>query len=520
VTPEVPTSRSYLARFGGAWPLIPVAIFAIFVPALIVSFGFSDDYATLSIADGLGGRAVTGTDIPGGFFGTNILNQTAGNGRPLAGLLDDVVFPAAGTIDNLRFVRLITVIGIVALGLLLYWAIVRSGIRSGPATLIAVLICAMPAFQVYASWAIVFNAPYASVLAGLASVFASRAVDGPRHFALDRLIGAGALMLAALLIYQPAAMVFWVFLAIALAGAVAEPGRARALVAAHASAGLVALAVGYLALKSGYAGKVGINGRAGLTTDVIGKARWFVSNALYEALNLGNVSPTVWLATVVAVLAVVGVPLYLLKAGARNPLFLTAIAVVLVPLTYLPNLVVRDDIAYYRTEPALSAIIAVYAAAGAVGIWQTLRDWLEPRATAGSLHAAACVAGVAALAAIATSVFLAARNELLYFVIPQSVELRLVRHQVAALPTGVQRVAFSGTPYNIGLSPIVRYDEFGLPSTAHPFVYAPLVLLLLDEEGRLTPPPYPIVDILSYPVSSFPKNEPVINIVPELNQLH
>ena len=105
------------------------------------------------------------------------------------------------------------------------------------------------------------------------------------------------------------------------------------------------------------------------------------------------------------------------------------------------------------------------------------------------------------------------------FVVPQAVELRLIRSQVAALPTGVRRVAFAPTAYNRGMAPLVRYDEFGLPSTAHVFVYEPAVLLVLREEGRLTPGQYPIIDALPYPTLTFPKDEPVVNVATTLEQL-
>ena len=84
------------------------------------------------------------------------------------------VFAAAGTIDNLRFVRIISVAGIVVLALILFWALVRSGVGRMPAALIALLVCTMPPFQLYASWTVSFSVPWAAVLAGCASLLASR----------------------------------------------------------------------------------------------------------------------------------------------------------------------------------------------------------------------------------------------------------------------------------------------------------------------------------------------------------
>ena len=121
-----------------------------FLPALIVPYAFSDDYMLLSIADGQG---------PNPYFGNHIVDFATANGRPFQGILVGPVFSAAGSIDNLRFVRLIGVVGIVALALLLQTTLVRSRIRPGLAGLIAVLVCTLPAFQVYASWAVLFSSP-------------------------------------------------------------------------------------------------------------------------------------------------------------------------------------------------------------------------------------------------------------------------------------------------------------------------------------------------------------------------
>lgn len=517
--PRASSLRAYLSDSGAMLLAIGMAIFGIFLPALIVPYAFSDDYSVLSIANGLAGRPVFGTNIPGGFFGTNILDTVAGSGRPIAGLLDDLVYSTAGTIDNLRFVRLVTVVGIVALAFLLHWALVRSGVRSVPAALIVVLVCGMPAFEVYGSWAVLFNIPYAAILAGCASLFAVSAVDGPRCLVVDRMVGAVALMLAALLIYQPAAMFLWVFLAVALFGAVNERRRALRLVFVHVAVAFGALGLAYVAFKTHYGGIVTLNPRDALTTDVVGKARWFVKDALYQALNLGHLTPALWLAAVVAILAVVGVPLLLRQRRAHQPLLFVGIAVALVPLTYLPNLIVQDNLAYYRTQLAITSLVVLYACAGAIGIWLTLQDWLQPRISGRALRTVTRLALVASVVAVAASTAIAARNVLTLFVVPQTAELRLLRNQVAALPTGVRRVAVLGTPYNLGVAHLVRYDEFGFPSTAHPFVSQPIVLLMLHEEGRLTPAPYPIVDILPYPTSTFPKDEPVLNVLPMLEQL-
>lgn len=525
--PAVPTARvdgrvshttllGHLSRSRVALAGVALTVFAIFLPALIVPYAFADDYPVLALANGLSaGRPVIGSEIPGGFFGTNIIETVAGSGRPVAGILDDIVYMATGSVDNLRFVRLLSVLGIVAFAFLLHFALVRVGVRRVPAAIIAVAACGMPSFEIYGSWAVLFNVPWAALLGGCASLFAVNAVEGGRDRRLDRMVGAVALMLLALLIYQPAAMFLWVFLAVALYGAAKDVRRAWHLIAAHGVAAACALLIAYVALKTHYAGTVTLNPRDELTTDIGGKIHWFFSDALYQALNLGNVQPVLWLALLVAAVIVVGLPL-LLRRRTRHVLLFSVFAAAIVPLTYLPNLVVRDNLAYYRTELALTTLVVLYVCAGAAGIWFEIRDWLQMRTTGATLRRATGIAAVAAVAAVAVSSALAARNVLTYVVLPQSSELSLLRSQVRALPPGVQRVGFLGTPYNLGISHVVRYDEFGLPSTAHPFVGPPAILQLLHEQGRLGPPPDPTVEILAF---GQPTNEPVVNVFPGLEQL-
>src|SRR5919108_1017961 len=267
--PPALSLREYASSFRLTLVGIALAIFGVFLPTIIVPYAFSDDYTDLWMA-------VSGE--PTAQFGKNIIDASAITGRPFSGLLIQWLFSAAGTIDNLRFVRLFGVVTIVALALLLHWALVRSRVRSAPAALIAVFVCSLPAFQVYGSWAVLFSAPLAALLAGGASLFAVAAVDGPRDLMRDRLLGAVALLLAGLLTYQPGAMFFWVFFAVALVGALESSDRALRLVRTHFAVGGVALVLAYAEIKF----TVLVMGdetrgaaRNHLTHDVAGKARWF-----------------------------------------------------------------------------------------------------------------------------------------------------------------------------------------------------------------------------------------------------
>jgi hypothetical protein len=495
--------REYLSRSHSRLLAIALTIFGVFLPTVIVPYAFSDDYSILWMAD---------TGEPSAQFGKNVLDANAIGGRPFAGLLVSGFFSAAGTIDNLRFVRLFAIVGIVALALLLHWALVRSRINPTVAALIAVLVCTLPAFQVYGSWAVLFFSPLAALLAGGASLFAVAAVDGPRDLFPDRLVGATGLLLAALLIYQPPAMFFWVFFAIALVGAVNDSGRALRLVRTHFGVAGVALALAYLELKLTVhfmgANTIGA-ARSSITTDVVGKARWFFEQPLYRSLNLFDLTPSRWFAGLVATVAAGGILLWLLRRAAR-PLVYVVVGLILIPLSYLPNLVVEDTWPPFRTQVALSSLIALYACLGVLGIWLTLRGWLQPRLSGRALIVAGRLALAGAAAFVGASAFFAAKNMTTLIAEPQMTELRLLRNQISALPPGVPRVAFVETDYYGGMTNLVVYDEFGLASSVRPWALEPAVDLILREEGRLVP--RPAIDIYTPATATFPKNEPVLDL--------
>jgi hypothetical protein len=383
-----------------------------------------------------------------------------------------------------------------------------------------VLVCSVPAFQVYASWTVLFVAPYAALLGGGASLLVASAADAPWTLVTDRIVGATVMLLAALLIYQPPAMFFWVFLAVALIGA-REQGRALRLVRAHFVVAVAALGIAFALLKLGVhlVGKTAPNAtRNELTHDIAGKARWFFEQPLYRSLNLFELIPSAWLATLVGVVAAGGIVLLLHHQAVRLPLY-AGIAVVLIPLSFLPNLVAAENSVTYRPEVSISSLMALYAGLGALGVWLTVREWLRPRVSHQALTAAGGITLALSVAFVATGAFVAARNVTTLFVEPQTTELRIIRSQVAALPAAASHIAFVQPSHFGGMTKLVLGDEFGLPSSTQPWTPETSVLLILREEGRLAPgDPHPIVDLLSPDTTTYPKNEPVVD-VRELSRL-
>jgi hypothetical protein len=493
--------QMYFADSGLILLVIAVTIFAMFLPVLIASYAFSDDYPLLSAANGF---------APTGWFHAIVIEIYGSQGRPFAGLAVGLLFRAAGSIGNLSFVRLGAVIGIMGIAILLHFALVRAGIRSRAAALIAVLVCSMPPFGVYAAWATTSPCPYAAVLAGCASLVAVAAADAHGKLATSRLLAAIGMMVASLLVYQPAAMFFWVFFAIALIGVAPEHARGLRIVRSHVVTAAIALPIAFAVVK--LSATIMTQPRSTLTHDPIGKIRWFLADPLYRALNLYELTPSRWLACMVAAIAAGGL-LILFRRRCTSPAMYIAIAAALVPLTYFPNLVVAESWASYRSQVSLSALIVVYLCFGALGIWAVVRNWLQLCLTQHTMRALEHFLFALSIGFVGACVLVAARNVATFFVEPQSTELQMIRSQVAALPAGISRIGFVRTSFNEGMAKSVGLDEYGIPSTAQLWSLRASVVLILQEEGRLTPRgAQPIVDILPWETTTLPTDEPVIDV--------
>jgi hypothetical protein len=490
----------YAASAKASSAVIALALLSTFLPVVRGRYAFSDDYPLLFIFSRGGSSS---------WFG-NVEKYYVTAGRPISAFVYDVVYSTAGTIDNLRFVRFLGVAGIMALGIVLHSALVRSGVRTIVAALFALVICTLPPFQVIASWAVLFVSPYAALLSGGASFLIENAVRARHRLAL-RLLSASGLLLAALLVYQPAAMFFWVFLAIALIGSRHDVARARSLVGFHLFVGGAAVAIAFCSTKAAmhFLGAAAPNaGRSAVTHDPIGKVRWFLGDPLYQSLNLFHLTLVPWLAALVTAIAFGGGVL-LLRTEGVSP-FILGIALLLIPLSFLPGLLVAENSSTYRIEVALASLIGLYTCLGAVGLWLTARKWLESRRrlrTAASVERLVLAATFVLVAACAAN---ASHNVQVYVVHPQQVELAMLRREVAALPDRVIRVAYARP--RRGLTSRYFSDELGVPSSVRPWSPRPAVLLVLAEQRRLAhnggPP---IVDVL--PANAqLPRDEPVVDL--------
>lgn len=441
---------------------LTVVIALCYAPVVLSGYAYADDYTLL--------RAALAHD-------SSTLQLLASGGRPLLGFILDAAFRWAGSIEGLRWVRLVTVIGIVLLGAVVQRALVRSGWRPVSAFCITVVVCTMPPLRLYAFWSQQFAYPFAAALSGLAFHLADRGGSAGRPRLRD-VVGAIVCLFVAFTIYQPAAVFFWVFAAIAVFGPTAPsrptwPSKTVWLIvfAVAAALGLVVAKLGnqtFHALPPD---------RSNLTRDPIGKLRWFLEGPLVDALHLPFFGHRGSAAALVAAVIVLGLVLFARQRGCSVPLLLGS-AAALLGLAFSPTLVIQESWTSYRTELALTSIVVVLAGTSLHGYAQLF----DARRRSAALLAAATLGAVLCAT-------VSARDLVVYMVAPQVTELAWARHRVgSAIADGaVRQLHVKRASWYDSSAPRKHYDEIGLPSLSITWSAVPMVELILRERGVLLP---------------------------------
>ena len=474
-TGKLAAATSAMDRKGPRWWMSPLfgylaAFLLIYAPALVVPYGYADDYYYL-------GRALRGTL-------SSPLTAQVEWGRPTLALLLDVAYSLMRDVGDLRYLRLAGVLGVALLAWLLYRALLTAGLDRLQALLAPLFICAMPSFQVYVAWAIDAVALYAAALSGAALLIADRALDRwqtrqrPRRWQpLVLGLGAIGLFVLGLTLYQPTAMLFWVFAAICLFVVERSLVATARRFAAYLILAAVPLAVEYLLtklLQLQFPYYPGIVNRTQVVRDPVGKALWVVRIPLVNALNLSNLAANVTTAAVVAAFILIGLLLYF-RGTLWARLGKLGIALALIPLSHAPSVLAAVNQNSYRTMPGLSALLALYACLAWFGY---LRGWREQWGREGGRRIATAGLAVAAAASAA----LAGVNVAREFVIPQYIEYQYVVGQLrAAVRTPATSIYFVPACRCDSIAPLLVYDEFGVPSTSHTEVTKFLVYDILQE---------------------------------------
>ncbi len=454
-----------------AWPkvfsvssAIVVALFAIvfvacYLPVLTSTFAVADDYLWIYGA------------LQHNMMSPEIL--LVKQGRPLMALVCGGGFSGATSVAALNVLRLGSIAILTGMAFCFYRTVVAAGHHKVAAFFVSIVACTMLAFQVYISWATTGSYALAPLVAGIAFYLADIAFAEARLSRKFTLAGAAVLcLLAAQLLFQTSAMFYWVFAAVILfrPGATWTDTRNRFLW--YAGIGFFALALAYWVAVSGRSVKaVDFDlppQRSHLVRNYMGKAAWFLTDPVRSSLNFDRLIPRANIAIGTAAVIFAGLILYL-KDSFKVTSLRFALALLLVPLCYLPNLVIAEDYATYRTQSALEGIFVLYGFFALLGVRQViLRQVREPFfiALLGSLAA--------------TAMCCAFYNVTVYFTVPNALEYQVLKsfvNQQSPNKLTVRQIAF--TPRCI-LAPHMDY-EFGLPTSSLPFAVKPIDYVLRHE---------------------------------------
>lgn len=425
------------------------------IGSISIGYGFSDSYAMLYAAH-------HETLL-------QFVRQPIEGGRPLYALLLWVGFSLTHSVHDLLYLRAFSVASLALLAAHIHRTLRFTDLPQCAVDVAPVLMCTVPAFLVYASWAVAAFYPLAALLSALAFQVIDR--SNRSHRVSFRALGAGlALLVTAMTIYQPAAMYYWVFAAIAWQ--ISEEAVSVFRISIAGVMMMLALGMDFVLSKVIpallYTGGNTLT-RSKLVSHPIGKAIWFIEQPVKDVLNWINLEPNNAIAAMAALFVLGGFVLYRRHDGRRGVLTQLGIVCALAVLSYLPNLIVAENWASYRTQVALSGLFVLYGMLAFVG-WTKTLSW----ECAGRPVAYAITAGVACWASY---------TMLTEFAVPQIIDAHIVGRAVkkAARTPGIRRlILVTGNPLST-FAPYVRYDEFGILSSSVPWALKAMAPLLTDN---------------------------------------
>jgi len=437
-----------------------VALLLVYSSVIVAHYGVFDDY----------------TFFRAPFL--RVFDRQVAAGRPITGLLFGIVFSRMSTIDYLQFVRLLGVLFLGVLSWTLYRGLTATRLLPIQAICLSLIICLLPQFQVFVAVTSNFLFALTCAIAGLSAVnlWLVKRQSSPKLLWIHLGLSA-SLLLVALLMFQPAAMFFWVF-------AIMDIHR-------HSRSTLsklyrLALYLGIFILVIGLDfGSLRISGiltatRSTLVSpfEIVAKIEWFITEPLRNALNFDYFPASTPIAIVVGIIIFFGLWQFF-AGGLRGKFISLTISALALTMSYLPNILVAENWPSYRTQGALGALLVLYSFYALQGYVRLLSQWLSWQKLKQLLV-------LGPLAVLVGASLTAAYEVNTYYVLPQVVELQYMKSQLTSANLGQNsRILILLARWQEGdhIAPLWLYDEFGAPSSYAPGAAESMVRLLLQEKG-------------------------------------
>jgi hypothetical protein len=432
--------------------LLLIVPFAVYWPVITddYEYGMRDDYSNMRLAREEPGR---------------IARIHTSQGRPLCGAMIETIygFSFFQKVDNLQWLRLVTVVLLAGLGLLLWRQFDNSGWPEIDAAAAALAIVLLPAAQITAAWAIGFPWVVSLILALGAFTAVEMELEKGGLKRTMGVIGGIFIYMTSIFIYQSNV----VFAVVPIAAAVLPKAGRRTKkelirwLILHLAVILVALILSYLMMKAIFAdGTFKESARMTLETNPFTKLGWLFWQPLPNALSLFVLRDDFFnMRSIFYWLAAAGMVVYLVWIFRQEPTKEESIDRMKwwICLAVLPwvaisiSLVAAERSTGYRTLFALSGLVVVAAFTALRRL--PLQKHIEPLVHYGTM-------GVVLLGAA----FFAEQHATRLVAEPQSHEWSLVRDAVAQpqlKEKGVTRFFMIQPALADRSTRLVHADEFG-----------------------------------------------------------
>jgi hypothetical protein len=457
--PERPAGKIGREFRRAAVPMLAVAV--MYFTVVLSTYGFGDDYQVLL-------DATRSNSI--------LLEIDAAGGRPLTGLLHEVSLGLATDVSSLRWVRLFSLVAILAATAVTAAIGRRMGMGPVSAGAMAVACSSVPGVQMLAVWAVMAPASWGLLFGLLTVLLHSIAMDFGRQVR-SYWIMALACSVVSWSLYQPAALVV---VPGVVATGIATTRTARGFIRhLWSAAAIVSVSLAIYLVVYGLSRAIvdsWAEDRSAATDDLVEKLRWFFTDVLMRASQPWDLTPSSRLGAVLVLILLVMVFAGGVGLPAHVRMLRTAAALLSLPAAYVSGIYVAEQWPSARSRVGLEVGIILLTGAAVIA--------LRPRVRNGG--ATRFAAGVSALFAGALTIF-GSWNVVSNVTQPQAIEYSAARALIgqAGIAEDSVVVVRLSSPSQ-ALVPSVILDEHGLPSTSVPWAASAMVQLeVLAADGFL-----------------------------------
>jgi len=470
----------------GTFTVFSAIFFVAFLPSFLFSFGLLDDYFILD-------RTLTK-----GAWCPEIVGNMMCQGRPLNLPFIAAAFSPLKKIDDLVYLRVAATIGIALLATLFFRHSMHVGWNRTQSFLLSLIAFTQIPFQVLASWSLVgflggIRIPLAYVSYFLTKYAAEKPFRSPAF--LGFYVAALATLTASMAMHQTAAMFFWIGMAQeALSPKGWQTSRRQMAVSISVFGTACVLELLISTIGKNHFAEFLIQDRKELAFKPLEKIVWFLNEPMVSCLNFNNLNASTPFALGMAIFIAVGLWFFIKRLEPKEWLKQRILLLIMLPFfCYIPNFVIAESWASYRTLYALSTLMILYFFCAIQGMASRLS--ISSKAVSFTLLLTALL-----------NLFCANQNIATYIAMPQAKELDLLRYRLqsqktasAATHLGEQlqppkdKGPFDMWPHDSkmplagwseSLAPAAFYDEFGRPSSSRPFI-GKAMIDLIERERRV-----------------------------------